>query len=719
MFSVGINGFGRIGKLIFIQLLSNIKIKVSAINAPDLDINNIINYLKYDSVHKYDKQWDIKIINSENFEINGNLIHIFRNRNAKELDWKTFGINYVIDATGSYLSTAKCQDHNSDYVIMCAPPKDKSPLFIYMVNDEKYNGEKIVSNGSCTTNCITPVLKFLNDTYKIKSANFTTIHSTTASQTTVDIINSNNRTHRSILNNIIPHSTGASSSIAEVIPLLLGKVYGTSLRVPVSNVSLVDLNVELETPTTFEELMNELEKHEFIQVTSQNLVSSDFLTTTVPSIIDKKASMHIGGNSYKLMIWYDNEWSYSAQVIRLLEKMYEFNNRSITKPRILNHANFIDNFNFSNKNVILRVDWNIPTKDCKIVDDFRIRSSLDTIKRIQRDNPNRIIIISHFGRPEGRSNKYSWKPYLNEISKYFSEEIFFLEDGLSQSTLITLQNTNNKLYLLENVRFHNEETNYLDNMNSEPVNVIQQLGDFFVNDAFGCMHRNHLSICGINTVNKAFGYLVNKELDSLNILLENKQNYKILAIIGGAKVDDKLPLLNALSKKMNDIYIAGGNINGILKNNELREYVNNISNNKAKIHLMNDGFCAKNLEKDSQNLYCSNLEKLKEDYYLYDVGYNSILELSKLINDNDVIFWNGTLGVVEQDRYENGSNLLVNILINSKKKVIVGGGDTAGYVNRLKQKNIINNFYFISTGGGAVIEYISNNGLVGVDFITS
>jgi phosphoglycerate kinase len=133
---------------------------------------------------------------------------------------------------------------------------------------------------------------------------------------------------------------------------------------------------------------------------------------------------------------------------------------------------------------------------------------------------------------------------------------------------------------------------------------------------------------------------------------------------------------------------------------------------------MNDGFCAKSIDNVSERIYHSNIKDLEEDYNFYDVGYNSILELTKLINENDIIFWNGTLGVIEQDKYENGSNLLVNILINSNKKIIVGGGDTAGYVNSLKKKNIINNFYFISTGGGAVIEYISNNGLVGVDYIT-
>jgi len=706
MLDIGINGFGRIGKIIFLQLLEHKFINVCAINAPNIDIKYMETYLKYDSVHKYNTtDWNFKIIDNNHFQIKNKLITVLKNRNAKELNWKSLNINYVIDATGAYLTTEKCKDHNVDYVIMCAPPKDKSPLFVYKVNDQLYSGEKIVSNASCTTNCITPVLKFLNDKYTINNANFTTIHSTTASQTTVDIVNSNNRTHRSILNNIIPHSTGASSSIFELIPSLTNKIYGTSLRVPVSNVSLVDLNVELKENTTFEQLINDFQENDFIQVNSLNLVSTDFVTTTCPSIIDKKASMHLGDNRYKIMIWYDNEWSYSAQVIKLVEVMFKFNQHN-------NNQYFIDSHRFTDKNVIVRVDWNVPTKNNIITDDFRIRSSLPTIERILNDNPKRVIIISHFGRPNGYTEKYSWKNYLSTIQTYFNENIKFLQNGLSELTLNKLQKSNNRLFLLENIRFYDEETNFLqynDTNNNEAIEVFKKLGDFFVNDAFGCMHREHLSICGFPGSNKAFGYLVNKELEALKILLENKDNKKILAIIGGAKVNDKLPLLDSLSKKMDNIYIAGGNINGIIRENDKREFIESIKNNKAKIHLMKDGYHSS--EPNNRYFYHNLVEDLPENENFYDIGFDSIDELNTLIKENDVIFWNGTLGIVENKKYEVGSHKLVELLINSGKQVIVGGGDTAGYVNKYPH-----NFTYVSTGGGSVIEYISNSSLVGVDY---
>ena len=371
----------------------------------------------------------------------------------------------------------------------------------------------------------------------------------------------------------------------------------------------------------------------------------------------------------------------------------------------------IDQLSFFNKNVILRVDWNIPTKDILITDDSRIRASLPTIEKILKDGCKRIVIISHFGRPKGVTEKYSWVHYLDKIQGYFKETIHFLKDGLSPYTLEALENTNNRLYLLENIRFHDIETNYssypVDNVERQ---IIQQLGDVYVNDAFGCMHRDHLSICGIQKQRKAVGYLVEKELEALKLLTENTTS-KSLAIIGGGKMDDKLPLLEKLSKKMDAIYICGGNINSILKN-DMSEFVSKISSNRAKIYYMSDGLCAQNLNEMPE--YTTNRNLPKEKYF-FDAGMNSLFELDALVQQSDLIFWNGTLGVVENDLYKQGSSSLVDRLTKASvngKKVIVGGGDTGGFVNKFNH-----NFYYITTGGGATLEYICNDTLVGVEFM--
>jgi glyceraldehyde 3-phosphate dehydrogenase len=249
---------------------------------------------------------------------------------ARKIKWRNYGCNYVIEATGCYLTTDKCKMHNVDVVVITAPPKDDTKTFIYGVNENTYRGETIISGSSCTTNCLAPMLRLLNDTYRVKDCVFTTIHAATATQFVVDIVHKTARTNRSVFNNIIPHTTGASASVTCVLPELIGKVNGTSVRVPVSDGSLVDLNIELEDKNvTLSDIVNLLKTHRLYKqvyaVSDKKLVSSDFLTTTTPTILDVDASIDMGNGRFKLMIWYDNEWSYSAQLIRLMESVDNYN----------------------------------------------------------------------------------------------------------------------------------------------------------------------------------------------------------------------------------------------------------------------------------------------------------------------------------------------------------------------------------------------------------
>ena len=296
MLPIGINGFGRIGKCVFLQLIDSKTLDVKVINAPDFDIHKLETYLKHDSVHNYTKNFTVEIIDLNTFKINNKTIHLLRNRDANELNWKQFNVNHIIDATGVYLTKEKAKQHNVDYVIMSAPPSDDTPLFVYGANDKLYNDEKIISNASCTTNSIVPVLKHLNDNFGIKQCNFTTIHASTASQKVVDTAHSKSRTNRSIFNNIIPHTTGASSSIYKILPELDGKVVGTSVRVPINNVSLIDLNVGLTKETTIEDIFNTIRENPYLELNQENLVSSDFISSTCPSIIDMNASFDLTNN---------------------------------------------------------------------------------------------------------------------------------------------------------------------------------------------------------------------------------------------------------------------------------------------------------------------------------------------------------------------------------------------------------------------------------------
>lgn len=700
MLSVGLNGFGRIGKCIFLQLIHNKSIEIKVINAPDFDINKLESYLKFDSVHKYSNDFIIEIIDNNSFKINNKLVYILRNRDAKQLNWRDYEINHIIDATGVYLTQEKAKQHNVDYVIMSAPAKDNTPMFVYGANHNEYNDEKIISNASCTTNSIVPVLRDLINNFGIKTSNFTTIHASTSSQKVVDTANSKSRTNRSIFNNIIPHTTGASSSIYKIIPELEGKITGTSVRVPVNNVSLIDLNVELERSTTLNEILESFSENKFIKVNNDNLVSSDFISTTCPSIIDKNACLDLNNNQFKIMIWYDNEWSYASQLIKLLETISNFNTNSY----------FIENKSYKDKKVIVRLDLNVPRINNEITDDYRIKSTIPTLKRILNDSPKQLIIMSHLGRPAKHSQEDSLIIVKSKLENYLNEYIEFLPEGLSESTIKTLNNSKCRIFLLENLRFHSCETKYKNIINSNSREILNNLGDCYVNDAFGCMHRDHLSITGITLTDKSYGYLVDNEIKALKMITGNITNSKVLAIIGGGKMDDKISLLLNLSKKVDNIYIAGGNINSLIKNN-MNDYLQEISNNKAKITLMEDG-----LASESLNIIPSHISTfdLRENKNFFDIGLRSLITLSDLIDKNDIIFWNGTLGVVEDSKYKYGSEMLIQILINAinknkNKKVIIGGGDTGGFVNKYKH-----NFTHISTGGGASIEYINNDDLIGL-----
>ncbi len=635
---IGINGLGRIGKCVFLQLIDNPKFEIKAINAVNLKINELEDYLNFDTSHKI-KIKNFKILSSDHFEMNGQKIKLLYDRNAEKLKWKNYGCSYLIDATGAFLTKEKCLQHDIDYVIMSAPPKDDSPSFIYGANHDLYEGENIVSSSSCTTNCLAPMIKLLIDNYNILNCNFTTIHAATSSQYPVDVFKKSARTNRSILNNIIPHSTGASSSIIKVFPKLVDKIFGTSVRVPVLNCSLLDLNVEFDRNIELLDIENHIYNSDLNNVVYKNihkkLVSSDFNTTTIPTNLDLQASMKIGKNKLKLMLWYDNEWSYSAQLIRLVEHMYEYNNQ-------IKEKYFIKNLDLLNKNVVCRFDFNITKNGDKIIDDYRIFSSIPTIQYILSQNPNRLILISHFGRPKNNEKKYSIKFMISLLEKYLNKEVKFLENGLSDKTI---NNLGSGIYLLENIRYNYVESNYnyINKFDNNPViSAYRKLGDVYIIDAFGCLHREHMSICDINYNSKIYGYglLIDKELRNINTILSNK-NLKILGIVGGAKIKDKMPFIKRLRELPNTrLFISGG----LAKH--YQEYYDNVL-------VMNYGIGNENLEDDPKELSLVDIKNSECNFY--DISNKSLKLLKEEISYADVIFWNGPIGVIEHNVYKKGS----------------------------------------------------------------
>ncbi len=324
---VGINGFGRIGRMVLRAAVENFKdIEIVGIN--DLLEPDYLAYmLKYDSVHGKFKG-DIKIENNH-LVINGKKIRLSMEKDPANLKWNEVGADVIIESTGLFLTQETAEKHlqeGAKKVIMSAPSKDDTPMFVYGVNHKSYNGESVISNASCTTNCLAPLAKVLHDNFGIKRGLMTTVHATTATQKTVDgPSNKDWRGGRGILENIIPSSTGAAKAVGKVIPSLNKKLTGMSFRVPTSDVSVVDLTVELEKETSYEEICkvvksaSEKDLKGVLGYTEDKVVSTDFLGETCTSVFDAEAGIMLDSNFVKLIAWYDNEWGYSNKVLEMVK----------------------------------------------------------------------------------------------------------------------------------------------------------------------------------------------------------------------------------------------------------------------------------------------------------------------------------------------------------------------------------------------------------------
>ena len=327
---VGINGFGRIGRMVFRASINHPEIEIVGIN--DLCPADYLAYmLKYDTMHG---QFQGTVESTENsIIVNGHEIPISAERNPADLPWGKLGAEYVVESTGLFLTQEKAAGHlaaGAKKVVMSAPSKDATPMFVCGVNMDKYTTDmNFVSNASCTTNCLAPIAKVLNDKFGITDGLMTTVHSTTATQKTVDGPSLKDwRGGRAAAGNIIPSSTGAAKAVGKVIPELNGKLTGMSMRVPTLDVSVVDLTVNLAKPATYEEIcaaMKEAAEGELKGVlgyTDEAVVSSDFLGDTRTSIFDAKAGIALTDTFVKVVSWYDNEVGYSNKVLELIKHMY-------------------------------------------------------------------------------------------------------------------------------------------------------------------------------------------------------------------------------------------------------------------------------------------------------------------------------------------------------------------------------------------------------------
>ena len=331
---IGINGFGRIGRLMLRVCLERDDVEVVAINDPFISTDYAKYLLTYDSTQGHfdaDVSYD-----QENLIVNGKKIRFFAELDPQNIKWAEYGAEYIAEATGKFTSAEKAKAHilaGAKKVIITAPGKEM-PMFVMGVNHKEYAGEDIVSNASCTTNCLAPLAKVINDNFGIKEGLMTTIHSYTATQLTVDGPSKKDwRGGRAAAINIIPSSTGAAKAVGEVIPALKGKLTGMSFRVPTATVSAVDLTCVLEKPTDYEQIKKAVqtacqnEMKGIMEYTEDAVVSTDFVHNYHTSIFDASAGIMLNDHFVKLVAWYDNEWGYSNKTVDLISYMHKFDNK--------------------------------------------------------------------------------------------------------------------------------------------------------------------------------------------------------------------------------------------------------------------------------------------------------------------------------------------------------------------------------------------------------
>ena len=329
---LGINGFGRIGRFTFRSTYGGNKAKVMAINDPFMTLDYLVYLLKYDSVHG---RFGHNVEKADGgINVDGHFVKVFHETDPTKIKWGDVGAEYIAESTGVFLTKEKGAMHlkgGAKKVVLSAPPKDDAPIFVMGVNHKGYNADMdVVSNASCTTNCLAPVTKVLNDNWGIKEGLMTTVHAVTINQLTVDGPSKGGkdwRAGRAAGANIIPSSTGAAKAVGRVIPELNGKLTGMAFRVPTTNVSVVDLTVRLNKGTTYEDVCSAMKKASegelkgILGYTDEDLVSQDFVSCSNSSIFDSQAGIQLSPKFLKVVSWYDNEWGYSCRMVDLAHHM--------------------------------------------------------------------------------------------------------------------------------------------------------------------------------------------------------------------------------------------------------------------------------------------------------------------------------------------------------------------------------------------------------------
>ncbi len=758
--NIAINGFGRIGRQVISALVEKgifgKELTVVAVVDVSTEADYFAYQLKYDSVHgrfqgevstekssPSAKENDVLVVNG--FKIRC----LPAARDLSLLPWREMNVGIVIESTGLFTEADAARGHltaGAKKVIISAPGKGVDVKTIVMgVNHDEYDPAKhhIVSNASCTTNCLAPVVHvILKEGIGIESGLMTTIHAYTATQKTVDGPSKKDwRGGRAAAINIIPSSTGAAKAVGEVLPATKGKLTGMSFRVPVADVSVVDLTFRAARDTSIEEIdaamrrASETYLKGVLGVTREELVSTDFIHDDRSSIYDGKATLenNLKGEKrfFKVVSWYDNEWGYSVRVVDLARLMAE---KGLDRGDSI-ALKGVDDVDVKGKRVFMRVDFNVPMEKGAITDDFRIASALPTIRKVLAAG-GRLVLASHLGRPaeKGYEAEFSLKPAAERLSKLLDKPVAFVADAVgegAQAAVAALKD--GEVALLENLRFHPGEA-----ANDEGfARKLAALADVYVNDAFGTSHRDAASMTGVPKAlgGGVAGDLVKKEVEVIHGALKRPAR-PFVAVLGGAKVSDKVFVVKNLLHLVDEVLVGGAMAYTFMKAAGLpvgsskyesvvvdkkgvekpvlkmaQEILDIAKALKKTIVLPVDHVAVQKFEAGAPTRV---METLEDGWMGVDIGPATRKLFTEKLANAKTAFWNGPMGVFEMKGFDAGTEAVAKAFADITAKgavTIVGGGDSAAAV---KQFGYDAKVTHVSTGGGASLEMFEGKFLPGV-----
>merc|ERR1711959_152971 len=694
--------------------------------------------LEHDTVHgRFDGTVEVT---DKGLMVNGMPITLSSTRDPTEIPWKDTGVEYVCESTGAFTTTDGCMKHiegGAKKVIISAPAKDaETPTIVVGVNTDDYKTSmKVVSCASCTTNGLAPLVKVINEKFGIKQGLMTTVHAATASQLTVDgsMKGADWRAGRAASANIIPSSTGAAKAVAKAYPVMKGKLTGMAFRVPTVDVSVVDLTCELEKATTYDEIKAEVKRASqeegkgIVGYTENQVVSSDFVGETCSTVFDAEAGIMLTPTFVKLVSWYDNEWGYSTRLVDLVGTMAAKDGIEVKEEGTVYFAARkagsssgggsslnklkVGEVDVAGKRVFIRVDFNVPqdkSDPSVITNTQRIDAALPTIKEVLEKGAKSVVLASHLGRPDGRvQEKFSMAPVAKVLGEKLGKPVTLLNGASGPEVEAACADpAPGSVILLENLRFNVEEEGKGkdadgNKVTADPAKVsefrasIRKLADVYVNDAFGTAHRGHSSMVGEGFDVKATGGLMTKELDAFAKVLDNPAK-PVLAILGGAKVSDKILLIKNLLDKVNMMIVGGGMaftflkvkdsmaIGSSLYDEEGAKIVPDIMEKAKKlgveIILPVDFVLSSKFGEDGEIKAGSKEEGIPNGFMGLDCGPKSMALNAKAVAESKTIIWNGPMGVFEMEKFETGTKGLMDEIVKATSAgiiTVIGGGDTA------------------------------------------